>query len=82
MYLRWTWDQAKSEANLRVQGVNFEAAVSEFDDPMSVMREAPNPYVQRWRTFGMVGTQIVMIVHSWPDVSTVTGEEIVRHPRP
>ena len=33
-------------------------------------------YVQRWRTIGMVGTQVVMVVHSWPDLDRETGEEI------
>ena len=26
----------------------------------------------------MVGTQVVMIVHTWPDLDTETGEEIGR----
>ena len=26
----------------------------------------------------MVGTQVVMVVHTWPDFDTETGEEIVR----
>ena len=33
---------------------------------------------QRWRTTGMVGTQVVMVVHTWPDFDTETGEEIAR----
>ena len=49
-----------------------------FDDPMSATREDPYGYEQRWRTIGMVGTQAVMVVHSWPDLDTETGEEIGR----
>ena len=49
-----------------------------FDDPMSATREDPYPYEQRWRTIGMVGTQVVMAVHTWPDLDTETGEEIGR----
>ena len=26
----------------------------------------------------MVGTQVVMVVHTWPDFDSETGEEIVR----
>ena len=26
----------------------------------------------------MVGTQVVMVVHTWPDIDTETGEEIGR----
>ena len=76
--MRWTWDQAKSEANLRAHSLSFEAAVFVFDDPMSATREDPYPYEQRWRTIGMVGSQVVMVVHTWPDFDTETGEEIVR----
>ena len=76
--MRWAWDQAKSEANLRAHGLSFTAAVFVFDDPMSATREDPHPYEQRWRTIGMVGTQVVMVVHTWPESDTQTGEEIGR----
>ena len=76
--MRWTWDQVKNEANLRLHRLSFEAAVFVFDDPMSATREDPYPYEQRWRTIGMVGTQVVMVVHTWPDLDMETGEEIGR----
>ncbi len=76
--MRWTWDQVKNEANLRSHRLSFEAAVFVFDDPMSATREDPYSYEQRWRTIGMVGTQVVMVVHTWPDLDTETGEEIGR----
>ena len=49
-----------------------------FDDPMSATQEDPFPSEQRWRTIGMVGTQVVMVVHTWPDLDRETGEEIGR----
>ena len=49
-----------------------------FGDPMSATREDPYPYEQRWRSIGMVGTQIVMVVHTRPDFDTETREEIRR----
>ena len=76
--MRWTWDQDKNEANLRAHGLSFEAAVFVFDDPMSATREDLYPYQQRWRTIGMVGTQVVMVVHTWPGLDAETGEEIGR----
>ena len=76
--MRWAWDQDKNDANLRVHGLSFEAAVFVFDDTMSATQEDPYPYEQRWRTIGMVGTQVVMVVHTWPDFDTETGEEIGR----
>ena len=76
--MRWTWDQKKNEANLRAHGLGFNAAAFVFDDPWSATREDPYPYEQRWRTIGMVGTQVVMVVHTWPDFDTEAGEEIGR----
>ena len=76
--MRWAWDQAKNEANLRVHGLSFEAAAFVFDDPLSATREDPYPYEQRWRTIGMVGGQVVMAVHTWPTFDIETSEEIGR----
>ncbi len=76
--MRWTWDQAKNEANLRAHAISFQAAAFVFDDPLSATQEDPYPYEQRWRTMGMVGTQVVMVVHTWPTLDTGTGEEIGR----
>ncbi len=74
----WTWDEAKNEANLRAHSLSFEAAVFVFGDHWSATREDPYPYEQRWRTIGMVGTQVVMVVHTWPDPDTETGEDVGR----
>ena len=76
--MRWTWSQAKNEANLRTHHLSFEAAVFVFDDPMSATQADPYPHEERWRTIGMVGTQIVMVVHTWPDFDSESGEEIGR----
>ena len=76
--MRWTWDLKKNEANLQAHGLGFNAAAFVFDDPLSATREDPYPYEQRWRTIGMVGTQVVMVVHTWPDFDTEAGEEVGR----
>ena len=76
--MRWTWDQAKNRANLRAHRLGFEAAVFVFDDPMAATRGDPFPYEQRWRTIGMVGTQVVMVVHTWPDFDVESGGGIGR----
>ena len=49
-----------------------------FEDPMAATQEDPYPFEQRWRTMGMVGTQIVMVVHIWPSFDVDTGEEFGR----
>ncbi len=76
--MHWTWDQAKNRTNLRAHSLSFEAAVFVFDDPMSATQEDPYPQEERWRTIGMVGTQVVMVVHTWPELDTETGELIGR----
>lgn len=76
--MRWIWDQLKNDANLRAHGIGFKAAAFVFDDPLSATREDPYPYEQRWRTVGMVGTQVVMVVHTWPNFDTETEEEVGR----
>ena len=76
--MRWIWDQVKNDANLRAHGLGLEAAAFVFDDPLSATREDPYPHEQRWRTIGMVGTQVVMVVHTWPYFDTETGEEVGR----
>ena len=76
--MRWTWDQTKNEANLRAHGLSFEAAIFVFDDPLSATQVDTYPYEERWRTIGMVGTQVVMVLHTWPELHTETGEEIGR----
>ena len=72
--MRWTWDPVKNRINRRSHGINFEAAIYVFDDPLAATREDPYPYEQRWRTIGMVGTQVLMVVHTWPAFDTDTGE--------
>ena len=76
--MRWPWHEAKNEANLRAHRLSFEAAMFVFDDPMSATQADPYPYEQRWRTVGMVGTQAVTVVHTWPDLDAKTGEEVGR----
>ena len=76
--MRWTWDEAKNKANLLAHSFSFEVAVFVFDDPLSATQEDPYQYEQRWRTIGMVGTQVVMVVHTWPNFDTETGEDMGR----
>ena len=45
---------------------------------MSATRDDPYPYESRWRTMGLVGTQVVMVVHTWPDFDPATGEAVGR----
>ena len=76
--MRWTWDEVKNSANLRAHRLSFETAIFVFDDPMSATQADPYPYEQRWRTVGMVGSLVVMVVHAWPDLDAETREEVGR----
>lgn len=49
-----------------------------FNDPMAATQADPYADEARWRTIGMVGDQVLMVVHTWPEVDAVTGEEIGR----
>ena len=49
-----------------------------FDDPLAATVKDPYPDEERWRTIGIVGSQVVMVVHTWPDIDTATGEAIGR----
>ena len=76
--MRWTRNQAEDRGNLGAHGLDFNAAALVFDDPMSATREDPYPHEQRWRTMGMVGNQVVIVVHTWPAFDEETGEAIGR----
>ncbi|MGO8953290.1 MAG: BrnT family toxin [Rhodomicrobium sp.] len=55
-HLRWTWDPAKAEANLKKHKVSFELAVRVFGDPFSITVPDPCPDEERWRTIGKRST--------------------------
>ena len=76
--MHWTWDEVKNEANLVAHGLSFEAAALVFDDPLSATLEDPYPFEERWRTIGMVGPLVVMVVHTWPAFDDEMDEEIGR----
>jgi uncharacterized DUF497 family protein len=68
--LRWTWDPAKAEANLKKHKVSFELAVRVFGDPFSITVPDPCPDEERWRTIGKPSPDfpvLLFVVHTWPD---------------
>ena len=76
--MRWEWDQEKNRANLRNHRIEFETAILVFDDRFAVTVEDPYPLEQRWRTTGMVGTAVIVVVHTSPIVDPATGDEVGR----
>lgn len=73
--MRWTWDPAKSDANLRKHDIDFPTAVAVFDDPMSITVEDHYRQEQRWRTIGMVASQVIVVIHTWFE-ETPMGQEL------
>ena len=64
--MRWTWDPHKNLENILKHGIIFETAQLVFQDFYSVTEEDPHPDEQRWRTTGMVGPSVIMVIHTWP----------------
>ena len=76
--MRWVWDEAKNLANKRNHGLSFETAELVFDDPLAATVLDPYVAEQRWRTLGLIGSVVVMVVHTWPEPDHETGEEVGR----
>jgi uncharacterized DUF497 family protein len=76
--LRWTWDPDKNRRNQRTHGLSFDTAQLVFDDPLAASRVDRHPDADRWQTVGMIGGVAVLVVHTWPDPSPVTGDEVGR----
>ena len=74
----WVWDQRKNRTNLQIHGIEFETAILVFDDPFAATIEDPYPHEQRWRTTGMVGTAVILVVHTSPSTDPETGEQVGR----
>ena len=67
--MHWTWDPEKDRENRLKHGISFATAQLVFQDPFFTSREDPYPYEQRWRTAGLVGPSVIIVVHTWPEGS-------------
>ena len=74
----WTWDTNKDRSNRQSPGLSFETAILVFDDPFAATQEDPYPYEQRWRTLGVAGSVLLLVVHTWPELDPSIGEEVGR----
>ena len=69
--MRFIWDEPKRQANLNKHGVDFTDAERVFTGPTFTFEDDREDYgEQRWVTLGLLGVQVVVIVH------TETEEEI------
>ena len=76
--MRWIWTAAKNRTNMRDHGLHFETARLVFDDILAVSRHDPHPDGDRWQTVGQGGSVLLFVVHTWPEVDPVTGEQTGR----
>ena len=62
--MRWIWDDNKNRTNKQKHGISFETASLVFDDRMAVSIPDPDADEERWRTIGMIGNVVVIVVHT------------------
>ncbi len=73
---RFEWDDRKAEANKRKHGISFELAKEVFADELRVRLPRGNEHGEdRWWMIGLVGVQILIVVHTWIEDEE---EDIVR----
>ncbi len=75
--IRFEWDIAKAEANLRKHGISFEVGQLVFSDPLHVSElERVVDGEERWQTLGVVGSfTLLLVAHTWHEAD---GTEVVR----
>ena len=65
---RFEWDERRAAANKRKHGVSFELAREIFSDDFKVrLYRGGQQGEPRWWTMGLVGSQLLLVVHSWED---------------
>ena len=74
--MRFDWDEEKNRTNTAKHGVSFELAKLVFEDPFAKTVADPFEEEARWRTFGMVGGSVIVLVviHTWTE-EDVPGQE-------
>jgi hypothetical protein len=76
--VRWTWDSKKAAANRAKHGLSFETAVFVFDDPFHASKPDLHPEGDRWHTIGLVGSVLLLVIHTWPEAETEQSEPVGR----
>ena len=82
--LQWTWDADKDQENIVKHGINFTTAQAVFEDFYRVTEEDPHPGEQRWRTTGLVGHSVIIVIHTWPQEvrgRIISARRVTRHER-
>ena len=62
--MRYTWDEAKRQANLQKHGLDFVDAEKVFDSPLVLIEDTRKTYdEQRMIGIGLLDFLVVLIVH-------------------
>ena len=64
--MKFEWDEAKANSNLKKHGVAFNVAVRVFRDIRRVEEQDVGDYGNevRWKTVGLVDTQEIVVVYT------------------
>jgi uncharacterized DUF497 family protein len=76
--VRWIWDPEKAAANRIKHGLSFETAVLVFDDPFHASKPDPHPDGDRWQTIGLVGSVLLIVIHTRPESDSEADEAVGR----
>lgn len=84
--LKFEWDEAKAETNLRKHDVSFEEAVTVFGDPLALTFPDPDHSVgeKRWLTFGQSGkVRLLAVAHAerGRSIRVISVRKATRHER-
>ena len=84
MRVRFEWDEAKNEANVRKHGIDFDQASRVFFDPLHVCTlESVQEGEVRLRSIGKVaGLELILVIHVDRDEHDVDVIRIISARRP
>ena len=70
--MRFEWDEAKNQSNIRTHGFDFNEAWKIFEFPMAVALDDSQDYGEdRWIGVGMLQGRVVVVVFTEPEEETV-----------
>ena len=66
------WDPAKAASNLRKHRVSFEDSKLALADPRAIVElDTSDPAEHRWRTTGLAANDVLFVVTTEPDDTTI-----------
>ncbi len=75
-HVRFEWDEEKAATNWRKHRVSFPLAKEVFDDEFKLHLYRGYEHGEgRWWTIGLVGSQLLIVVHTWEEHED---EDIIR----